>query len=232
MTAKKLVDGLYRIPGLANTYLIDAPEGLALIDTGFPKGSEKIFAAMRQLGRAPGDLRHIILTHAHFDHIGSLAAIARETGARTYMHQLDAPIAERGAGFRPLKQPAPGLLPSLLFKVFARRNPTVEPCRIDQTITDGEVLPIAGGLKVIHVPGHCAGQIALLWASQRVLFTGDACTNIFGLGPPIGYEDQAEGERSQRKLTGLDFEIACFGHGPPLLHDAATKFRARWNGAR
>jgi len=229
MTAKKLVDGLYRIPGLANTYLIDAPEGLVLIDTGFPNGAEKILAAIRQLGRAPSDLRHIIATHAHLDHIGSLAAIARETGARTYMHPLDAPIAERGSGFRPLKQPAPGLLPGLLFKVFARRNPTVEPCRIDQTVVDGEVLPLAGGLQVIHVPGHCAGQIALLWIERRVLFTGDACTNILGLGPPIGYEDQAEGERSQRKLAGLEFEIACFGHGPPVLESAGTKFRARWN---
>jgi glyoxylase-like metal-dependent hydrolase (beta-lactamase superfamily II) len=228
MTARKLGDRLYRIPGLANAYLIDAPEGLTLIDTGFPNGADKLLAAVRQLGRAAGDLRHVVLTHAHFDHIGSLAAIARATGARTYMHPLDAPIAERGSGFRPLKQPAPGLLPGLLFKVFARRNPTVEPCRIDQILVDGEVLPIAGGLHVIHVPGHCAGQIALLWAQARVLFTGDACTNIFGLGPPIGYEDQAEGKRSQRKLAALDFDIACFGHGPPILRSAATKFQARW----
>jgi glyoxylase-like metal-dependent hydrolase (beta-lactamase superfamily II) len=228
MTAKKLVQGLYRIPGLANTYLIEAAEGLTLVDTGFPKGAEKILAAIRQLGRAPGDLRHIILTHAHFDHIGSVAAVVRATGARTYMHPLDAPIAERGSGFRPLTQPAPGLLPRVLFKLFAGSNRTVEPCRIDHTVMDGEVLPIAGGLQVVHVPGHCAGQIALLWGQQRVLFTGDACTNIFGLGPPIGYEDQAEGERSQRKLAGLDFEIACFGHGSPILESAATKFRRRW----
>jgi hypothetical protein len=124
-----------------------------LIDTGFPNGADKILAAIRQLGRASSDLRHIILTHAHFDRIGSLAAIARATGARTYMHPLDAPIAERGSGFRTLTQPAPGLLPRLLFKVFARRNPTVESWRIDQTVSDGEVLPIAGALKVIHVPG-------------------------------------------------------------------------------
>jgi glyoxylase-like metal-dependent hydrolase (beta-lactamase superfamily II) len=227
MAAKRLVDGLYRIPGLANTYLLDAPEGLTLIDSGFPNGAAKILAAIRQLGRAPSDLRHIIATHAHLDHIGSLAAIVRATGARTYMHALDAPIAERGAGFRPLTA-APGLLPGILFKLFARSNRSLEPCRIDQTVADSEVLPIAGGLKVIHVPGHCAGQIALLWAQRGVLFTGDACTNILGLGPPIGYEDQAEGERSQRKLAGLDFEIACFGHGPPLLHDAAAQFRARW----
>jgi glyoxylase-like metal-dependent hydrolase (beta-lactamase superfamily II) len=227
MTAKKLVDGLYRIAGLANTYLLDAPEGLTLVDTGFPDGAEKILASVRQLGRAPNDLRHIILTHAHLDHIGSLAAIVRVTGARTYMHPLDVPIAERGTGFRPLAA-APGLLAGLLFKLFARSNRSVEPCRIDQTVTDGEVLPIGGGLKVIHVPGHCAGQVALLWAERRVLFTGDACTNIFGLGPPIGYEDRAEGERSQRNLAALDFEVACFGHGPPLLHDAAARFRARW----
>lgn len=224
MALKVLTDGLYILPGMVNMYLLDVPEGLTLIDTGFPGNETKVLDAFKALGRRASDLRHILLTHAHPDHIGGLAALKRITGARTYMHPVDIPIADRGGPFRPMK-PAPGLLPRILFTVFTRLNATVEPCRIDQAMTDGDVLPIGGGLTVIHVPGHCAGQVALLWTERGMLFTGDTCTNAMGLGPPIGYEDRAEGERSQRRLANLEFERACFGHGKPILEGASGRFR-------
>ena len=102
---------------------------------------------------------------------------------------------------------------------------TVEPTHIDQQLMGGDRLPIAGGLDIIHVPGHCAGQVAILWTERGVLFAGDACSNLMGLGPPIGYEDREEGERSQRKLASLNFDMACFGHGRPIKHAAAARFR-------
>ncbi len=213
--------------GAVNAFLLEAPDGLTLIDTGFPGRVNLLLQAIRDLGRAPRDLKHVVLTHAHPDHIGSLAAIVRETGARTYMHPLDVPIAERGSGFRPMTA-APGLLATVLFRLFAGRISEVEPTKIDVELQDGDVLPIAGGLQVIHVPGHCAGQVALLRAKDGVLFTADACTNVMGLGPPIGYEDRIQGETSQRKLAGLAFDVACFGHGKAVMRDASGRFRTRW----
>ena len=227
MAVKELVDGLHMIPGVVNTYLIEAADGLTLIDTGLPKGDKAILGAIRDIGRSPGDLKNIVLTHAHPDHIGGLAAVVLATGARTFMHALDMPIAERGSGFRPMTA-APGLLSGLLFRLFSRPGATVDPATIDQPLSDGEVLPIAGGLEVIGVPGHCAGQVALLWRQRRVLFAADVCANMMGLGPPIGYEDRGEGESSQRKLAALDFDIACFGHGKPILRDAGAAFRKIW----
>ena len=227
MAIKSIADGLFMIPGFVNMYLIDAPGQLTLVDTGFPKSEGKVLDALRGLGRSPNDLKHIVLTHAHPDHIGSAAAIAKATGARTYIHALDAPIAERGAGFRPMTA-APGLLANIMFRIFFRPNTSLPAVRIDQRLTDGDVLPIAGGLEVIHVPGHCAGQVALLWRERGVLFAADTCVNLFGLGPPIGYEERALGERSQRLLAGREFAIACFGHGNPLRHDAAAQFRKTW----
>ena len=221
---KQLTRDLTMLPGMVNMYLIDSPEGLTLIDAGLPGSLHKVLDALRALDRQPSDLKTIVLTHAHPDHIGSLAAVVRATKARTTMHTADCPIAETGAGFRPLSA-APGLLPTLLCTIFSRANATVEPAHIDQRMADGDVLPIAGGLEVIHVPGHCAGQVALLWRDRKVLFVGDTCTNMFGLGAPIGYEDRALGESSQRKLASLDFDVACFGHGGPILHDAANRFR-------
>jgi glyoxylase-like metal-dependent hydrolase (beta-lactamase superfamily II) len=61
-----------------------------------------------------------------------------------------------------------------------------------------------------------------------VLFAGDACANMFGLGPSIMYEDAAEGLRSLARLAGLEFEAVCFGHGRAITRDAARRFRARW----
>ena len=224
MSLKPVTDQLFILPGFVNMYLLDAPEGLTLIDAGLPNSEAKVLGALASLKRSPTDLKHVILTHAHPDHIGGLAAIVRASGARTYMHALDAPIAERGGGFRPMT-PAPGFLPGLLFKLIIRTDTKVEPARIDQHVTDGEVIPIAGGLKVIHTPGHCAGHIALLWMDKGVLFAGDVCVNMFGLGPPIGYEDQAQGEASQCKLAEFAFDTACFGHGKPMRGDAARRFR-------
>jgi glyoxylase-like metal-dependent hydrolase (beta-lactamase superfamily II) len=88
---KKIVEGgLSRTVGLSNAVLLDGGPELALADAVFPDKASLVFDAIRQLGRTPRDLRHLIFTHGHPDHIGSAAAIVQETGATTYMHALDA----------------------------------------------------------------------------------------------------------------------------------------------
>lgn len=228
MTAKSITDGVHVIPlGGVNTFLVDGANGLTLIDTGFPGKADAILAALAELGRPPRDLKHIVLTHAHIDHVGSLAALVRASGAQTWIHRLDAPIAERGSGFRPLK-PAPSLLMRSLYWLMYKENVSVEPARIDHRVEDGDELPVAAGLTVIGTPGHCAGQVALLAREHGVLFAADTCTNLLGLGDPLGFENEAEGRRSQRRLAGLDFSIACFGHGKAITRDAARRFKAKW----
>src|SRR6516164_7581328 len=120
MAAKRVINGVQVVPmGMANAFLIEGDDGLTLIDAGFPGKEAAVFGAIRGLGRSPEQLKHLILTHSHPDHIGSAAAIVRETGARTYMHQLDIPLAESGGPFRLLK-PAPGLLRQVLCRLFFR----------------------------------------------------------------------------------------------------------------
>lgn len=172
------------------------------------------------------DLKHIVFTHSHPDHIGSAAAILRATPARTYMHAADAPMAESGRGFRPMK-PARGLIRHLAFKVVWDPDEQMEPFRIDQTIADGEMLPLAGGLQVIGTPGHDAGQLAFLSRKHSLLIGGDAFINILNVGDPIGFEDEAEGHRSQRKLAALDFDKAVFGHGGAVASQASQRIRRR-----
>jgi glyoxylase-like metal-dependent hydrolase (beta-lactamase superfamily II) len=102
------------------------------------------------------------------------------------------------------------------------------PVRIDRYIADGETLPIAGGLHVVHIPGHCAGQVAFLWQGERLLIAGDVGMNILGLGDPVGFEDIEEGRRSQRKVATLRFNAAVFGHGRPIHSGASEHIRSKW----
>ena len=213
--------------GPVNVFLLEDGCDLLLIDAGLPGNTDRILDAMAKLGRVPADLKHIILTHAHPDHIGSAAALVAATGAQTWMHPLDAPIAEGHAEFRPIK-PSPEIVMKLIYLVLSRSKPVVDPVAIDNLIADGDIFPISGRLTAISVPGHCAGQIALLWRDRGVLFVADACAHLFGLGSPLGYEDFEEGRRSQTKLASLDFETACFGHGKPILQGADKRFREKW----
>jgi glyoxylase-like metal-dependent hydrolase (beta-lactamase superfamily II) len=227
MTMKRVIDGVHVVAmGNANAYLIEGQDGLTLIDAGFPNKEAAVFAAIRALGRTPDQLKHLILTHGHPDHIGSAAAIVRETGTRTYMHQLDIPLAEAGGPFRPMT-PAPGLLRQVLCRVLYDHNERRPPVAIDEPLIDGKTLPIAGGIDIIHVPGHCAGQIALLWRSGRMLFAADVFMNVTGLSDPLGFENLKDGRASQSKLAGLSFDAVGFGHGKTITRDAMTRLR-KW----
>lgn len=124
MAVKLVIKGVHAVAmGFANAFLIEADDGLTLIDAGYPSKQAVVFGAIRRLGRSPDQLKHLIFTHAHPDHIGSAAAIVRETGARTYMHPLDIRMAESGQ--------------------------RMEPVAINQPLTAGEVLPICGGIEVL-----------------------------------------------------------------------------------
>jgi hypothetical protein len=108
-----------------------------------PGKEAAVFGAIRELGRSSGQLKHLIFTHGHPDHIGSAAAIVRETGARTYMHPLDIAMAESGGPFRPMS-PAPGLLGQVLCRLFFNPEQRLEPVAIDHPLTAGDTLEVEG----------------------------------------------------------------------------------------
>jgi glyoxylase-like metal-dependent hydrolase (beta-lactamase superfamily II) len=134
---KRVIKGVHVVPmGFANAFLIEGDDGLTLIDAGFPGKEAAVFGAIRGLGRSPDQLKHLIFTHGQPDHNGSAAAIVRETGARTYMHPLDIPMAESGGPFRPMRA-APGLLQQVLCRLFFHPDERLEPVDIDQPLTEG-----------------------------------------------------------------------------------------------
>lgn len=230
MSAEQIVRGVYQIPiGIVNAFLLDSGD-LTLIDTGVPGSAETILTAVREIGRDPQDIKHILVTHLHTDHAGSLLALKEATGAPALMHPLDADMVRRGEAMRPATA-APGLVNKLITSLMGRRAmPGIDPTPVEEEITDGQVLEQCGGLRVLHVPGHSAGQVAFLWPEEGgVLFAADSASNMMGLGYPPIFEDFDSGLASLRRLGRLDFAVACFGHGKAIRSGAAGKFRRKWS---
>jgi glyoxylase-like metal-dependent hydrolase (beta-lactamase superfamily II) len=229
-----VVPGVCRINlGIVNAYLLDVGDGLTLIDTGMAVTRPLLLRAIAAAGRHVRDVRRILVTHAHPDHTGALAWLKRASGARVYMHAADAELARKGRALRPGLRPPPhpvyGVVVPLVMWAAPRR---VHPAETDQHVRDGEVLDVAGGMRVVAFPGHSAGQVGYLWQRRGgVLFAGDVAANQLGrLDVAIVYEDYAQGMRDIARLGSLDFDTVCFGHGPPIVGGAAAAVRRRWGG--
>jgi hydroxyacylglutathione hydrolase len=216
----EIVPGVHRIEGMrGNCYLIERDE-LMLIDTGLPRTSGRILACIRNtLHRDPTDLRTIILTHYHMDHVGNVPALIQATGARVAIHGGDAPYL---SGEKPM--PLPPWPRSLLIR-FVKPFLGWTPVRPDILLRDGDTI---AGLTCIHTPGHTPGSICLLDPRKKVLFVGDTLLTEGGRiqGPSERFSArQEEAMRSLAKIATLEFDIILSGHGEPVRPEASSRFR-------
>lgn len=231
MTVRQIVKGLHQVPlGFVNVFLVEG-DGLTLVDTGTPGQAQVILDSARGLGYPPQDIRHIVLTHLHADHTGSLAELKRLTGATAYMHPADAELTRQGEALR-VYRASPGRWNGLIIGMFNKLRMTpqqVAPAEIEVELQDGERLDFAAGMQVVHTPGHTAGHVALLLpAGGGALIAGDAAGNLMGLNYPFILEDLEATRNSLEKIGGMEFDAACFGHGGPIYRGAAEAFRRKW----
>jgi glyoxylase-like metal-dependent hydrolase (beta-lactamase superfamily II) len=223
--AREIVPGVFQISGPGIGAFLLAAEELVLIDTHLPKRLPKLLAAVRKAGRRSEDVRHIVITHYHLDHVGGLAAAAEATGGDVYVHPGDAAVIRNGveAPIRPI-----GIGRVVLPAFYAVRSKRFRPAPIDHDLADGDEIG-STGLRAIHTPGHTSGHMSFLWPERGgVLFVGDALANNMGrLSFGYSCEDMDAAKQSLRKLTQLEFEVAVFGHGLTIKRDAAAKFRQK-----
>jgi len=221
----KIIDNVYVVPGVvANPYIIVDPDGLTVIDTGIPRSEKKILAYIVELGKSVRDVKRIILTHSDMDHVGGLAALQKATGARTYASRIE---AEAIAAGKPSRPPKPSGF-SLRRVMFTLMRPFMKatPFQVDEIVSDGQVLPALGGLRVVETIGHTPGHISLFSPSAEVLFCGDSMVTdaegIHGSRPGVTW-DEARARDAVWKQAGLGARIVCSGHGPVVM-DAMGKF--------
>jgi len=194
-------------------HLVLEPE-LSLVDCGYAGSARRITRAVEALGRSPDDLRRVIVTHGHPDHAGSAGELAT-LGAAIHIHPAD---AERLAiTWRDLaRRPSRG-------RLFAAMTP-VPP--VVQHIEDGDVLPVLGGLRVVHTPGHTPGSVCLYGPRDRILFVGDNLQRRFGrlsFASSLYSDDYPQARRSMARLLDLDIDTIVFGHYAPITGGAGEE---------
>ncbi|MEU1627161.1 MBL fold metallo-hydrolase [Streptomyces sp. NPDC020096] len=208
---------------IGQAYAVRTADGFALVDCGAAGAERDILDALRGLGARPEELREIVLTHSHNDHGGSAAALAAATGATIAAGAADAPVI-RGD----VPEPPPVLLDweRPLYDSVAPNVPPMPRCHVDRELVDGDELDWGFPARILHIPGHTAGSVAVHLPDARVVFTGDTVANVERLMLGVFNVDRDQASASFRRLADLDVDIACFGHGEPILHGAGDALRA------
>jgi glyoxylase-like metal-dependent hydrolase (beta-lactamase superfamily II) len=219
--AVALAPGVWRIPttvgDLVNSYALVEDDGtVTLVDVGLRRGYRRIRAALHTIGVKPENVRRVVVTHAHRDHVGSLARVIADTGADVATHEREAPYLRDGRAPRTVRGGG-GRIPAVT---------------VAEQFLDGSVLPVAGGLRVIHTPGHTPGHVSLLHEPTGVLITGDALFNVRGIRYSVGWfcTDPELSRKSADVLGDLDFDLVAFMHGAEIRTGAREAVRAFLRG--
>lgn len=201
----------------ANIFVL-VDRGLTLVDTGFKGRPVHILKEITRLGYSPADIASIIITHHHADHTGSLAALKEITNAIVFAHRADAPYIDGR-----LPQPGPAR-PEWLGDTLAplRNLWSTMPVVVDVEVSDGDELPILGGIRLLHTPGHTPGSISLFIPNEGLVIVGDVLSNTYGLSLPSRAftVDMVKEINSIKRVADLEFNMVCFGHGLPLTRKA------------
>ena len=214
----KITENILIVPGVtAHPYLLVDPDGLTLIDTGIPGSAGRILRYIRRLGYSLRDLNRILLTHADYDHAGSLAAIKKATGARVYASLYEAWAVANGEFPRSLKTDNIFLKPVF---ALAERFGRISPAHVDEHLYDGQVLPVLGGLHVVDTPGHTPGHLSFFAPSLGILFSGDSILSVkerlVGSRGAVTW-NQEKADASVLKQLALKARIVCSGHGAVVM---------------
>jgi glyoxylase-like metal-dependent hydrolase (beta-lactamase superfamily II) len=229
MFTRDVAAGVHRIEdSFTNWYIVEAEDGLTIVDAGVPTSWESLLDALEQLGRPIGDVRALVLTHAHFDHVGFAERLRKQQGVPVYVHENDVPLTQHPWRYdheRPRSVYFATQLRALPIVATFLRNRAFWPPRIGAVVRFGDaaVLPVPGRPKVVASPGHTLGHCALHLADRDVLFAGDA---IVTLDPYTGRTGprlvaRAATVDSRRNLETLDALLATgaktvlTGHGEP-----------------
>jgi glyoxylase-like metal-dependent hydrolase (beta-lactamase superfamily II) len=221
---EQLTVNLHRLLlGRFQAYLWRDDAGVTLVDTGPADAGGAIAAALDEIGLGPPDIDRVVLTHFHDDHAGAAAEVREWGDVQIVAHAAEASIIRGEAVGPPPKFTA---AERALHKQIAAELPPAPPAEVDLEVQDGDVLDFGGGARVVAVPGHTDGSLALHLPEHRLLLTGDAVAEHLGrviLG--VFNLDTAQAAQSLRRLAGLDVEVAAFGHGEPVLHGAQSRLR-------
>jgi glyoxylase-like metal-dependent hydrolase (beta-lactamase superfamily II) len=233
--------GVYRAgTKYVNWYIVDGGDGLTLIDAGLPGYRSQLHASLSDIGRSVADVRALVLTHGHIDHVGMADVLAAD-GVDVYLHPADAALAsdykknktERSAA-RYLHWPGTW---SFLAHCIAQGATKPRTMPATKTIDDARRLDVPGTPTVTHAPGHTDGSVVLEFEEHGVVFVGDLfCTISSATGRAASPRLQSRASnrdsntamQSVDRLEGITAKTVLPGHGVPWkdgVEAAAAKVR-------
>lgn len=203
-------------------YLIVTDDGITVVDSGLAGQWKDLLAELDALGRSLSDIRGLIITHGDSDHVGFAERLRREAGVPVYVHEAD---AERARGH--VKSKASGgkmkVGATLGFFAYALRKGGMRTTWLTDLVEvhDGDELDLPGAPRIISMPGHSPGSIAVYSALADAVFVGDALTtrNVLtgqaGAAPAPFTDDPAAALTSLDHIAALDAAWVLPGHGTP-----------------
>jgi len=175
---RDVAEGVHRIgEHFVNWYLVEEGGRLTVVDAGLPASWNSLLEALGEIGRTPRDVEALVLTHAHFDHIGFAERARGELGIPVWVHENDVPLTKRPWLYMTERSPLSYLsrknLPIVLSLIRAGA-PRVGPIREISRFGDEETLDVPGSPRVLFTPGHTLGHCALHLPERDVVISADA----------------------------------------------------------
>ncbi|WP_026573168.1 MBL fold metallo-hydrolase [Bacillus sp. UNC438CL73TsuS30] len=219
---------------IVNLALVGTADEFVLIDAGMPKSADEIKAMIGEHFGENARPKAIILTHGHFDHVGSLVELLEDWKVPVYAHELEIPFLTGEKDYPPGD-------PSVDSGLVAKMSPMFPNHGINisgqvQALPEDQSVPNMPGWKWVHTPGHTPGHISLFREDDRALIAGDAFVTVKQeslykvitqkqeiSGPPRYYTtDWNAAFESVKKLEALNPRTAVTGHGLPMTGDELT----------
>jgi glyoxylase-like metal-dependent hydrolase (beta-lactamase superfamily II) len=221
----QIAPGIHRIGdhSIVNSYLLEDAGEVTIIDAGLPGFYRDIPRELAAMGRTVADVRALLLTHGHSDHIGFAERLRRERRVPVSVHEADAALA-RGEVPNPAKGFGPTRLRPLLgFLWFSTLRGGLRTPKLREVATfgDGATLDVPGSPRVVLTPGHTPGSAVLQVASRDALFVGDALATYAvttgARGPQVApfTADAAQAVASLARIEDLSAGLVLPGHGDP-----------------
>jgi glyoxylase-like metal-dependent hydrolase (beta-lactamase superfamily II) len=178
-----IADGIHRIEdSFTNWYLLEEDRRLTVIDTGVPTSWTSLHEALRRLGRSPSDIEAVVLTHAHFDHLGFAEKARQSFGIPVYVHENDVPLTRHPWRYdheRPRSYYLATQVRALPMVAAFVRNRAWWPAPVRSVVRyESGTLPVPGSPQVVFTPGHTHGHCALHLPQRDTVIAGDAIVTL------------------------------------------------------